>query len=111
MIKTETGYVGGDRYSFDFNLCRFSDGWAQLDTRQDASYYGAWANPEKRQIVSFCEGDLCTRSGDCDNDFIEMVNEWVAWAKSNDTFLGIDTGCNQATDEFFDKLGLKEYQY
>jgi len=40
-----------------------------------------------------------------------MVNEWVAWAKSNDTFLGIDTGCNQATDEFFDKLGLKEYQY
>jgi len=38
------------RYAFDFRLCHFKNGWAQLDTRQDASYYGNWINPVTRQL-------------------------------------------------------------
>ena len=46
-----------DRYSFDFKLCTPKNGWAQVDTSQDASYFGTWANPFERKTVSYCEGD------------------------------------------------------
>ena len=30
----------GDRYRFDFDLCSCARGWAQVDTAQDASWFG-----------------------------------------------------------------------
>ena len=47
-----------DRYAFDFGPCRPSEGYAQLDTHQDASYFGVWINPTRRSIVTFAEGDM-----------------------------------------------------
>ena len=43
----------GDRYTYDFGLCSYENGWAQVDTAQDASYFGTWANPTRLMILSF----------------------------------------------------------
>ena len=32
------------RYYFDGQACRSENGWAQVDTDQDAHYFGTWAN-------------------------------------------------------------------
>ena len=53
------GWVGGSRYAFDFKYCKLEDGWIQLDTKQDASYFGNWVNLSTREIWSFTEGDVC----------------------------------------------------
>ena len=44
-----------DRYAFDTGPCSYANGFAQIDTRQDASYYGTWCSPVARTIVSFCD--------------------------------------------------------
>lgn len=49
-------------------------GFAQVDTRQDAPYFGLWASARKRQIFCYCEGDISLT--ECDNDFafaLEML--------------------------------------
>lgn len=50
--------MNGERYLFDFEICTAALGWKQYDTDQDAWYYGIWVHPEKRQIVSYTEGDI-----------------------------------------------------
>jgi len=56
--KVQRFFVGGDRYHFDFEVCTAATGWAQYDTEQDASYFGVWVHRGRREIVTFCEGDL-----------------------------------------------------
>jgi hypothetical protein len=51
-------WCNGERYLFDFEVCTAAKGWIQYDTDQDAWYYGVWVNPEAREVVSYCEGDL-----------------------------------------------------
>jgi hypothetical protein len=45
------------RYQYDFELCRASQGWVQFDTIQDASHFGVWVHPERREIITFAGGD------------------------------------------------------
>lgn len=47
-----------DRYHFDFKVCTPAKGWKQYDTDQDARYFGAWVHIEKRQILTYTEGDI-----------------------------------------------------
>ncbi len=47
-----------ERYYFDFKRCTQAKGWKQYDTSQDAWYFGVWVHPEKREIVSYAEGDI-----------------------------------------------------
>ena len=44
-MKITREFCPGDRYVYDFGLCTYEKGWAQVDTAQDASYFGTWANP------------------------------------------------------------------
>jgi len=39
-------------------------GFAQVDTEQDASYHGIWANPFKLITISYVEGDVYTNTAD-----------------------------------------------
>lgn len=48
----------GDRYAFDFDQCTSAKGWAQLDTEQDAWYFGNWVNPSEMEIMTYAEGDV-----------------------------------------------------
>ena len=47
-----------NRYEFDFKLCTSEEGWRQFDTNQDAWYFGVWVHPEKREIITYAEGDI-----------------------------------------------------
>ncbi len=49
--------VIGSRYIYDTTLCPAKEGWKQYDTDQDAWYFGVWVNIEKREIVTYAEGD------------------------------------------------------
>lgn len=56
-MKVTKGHSGGDRYQYDSDLCSYEKGWVQIDTNQDASYYGHWCNLESLQFFSFVEGE------------------------------------------------------
>ena len=64
-----------DRYKFDFNLCTAEKGYAQIDTSQDAWYYGNWANPKDLKIVSYCEGDVTITTYNHSNGFVRQIRE------------------------------------
>ena len=48
----------GNRYHFDFQECREEDGWVQFDTDQDDWYFGVWVHPERREVITYAEGDV-----------------------------------------------------
>lgn len=47
-----------DRLELDFGRCSAKNGWHQWDTEQDASYFGIWVHFERREILTYAEGDL-----------------------------------------------------
>ena len=100
-----------DRYEFDFGECSCSNGFAQFDTRQDASYFGTWVNPTTRQVVSYTEGDVAHRTAETDAEFVEYVRELADWNKEAGYWLGIDPGIGEKGDRLraaFDGLGLAD---
>lgn len=54
----ERSWQDTDRYKFDFKLCTREKGWKQFDTTQDAWYFGVWVHPEKKEIITYAEGDI-----------------------------------------------------
>src|SRR6185503_3161642 len=102
-------FAPADRYLYDFRACTADKGWAQLDTRQDASYYGNWINPVSRKLFSYCEGDLTLTECDTDEEFVATVRECVDWHKERDYFLGIDGMCSEPIISAFTRMGLAEY--
>lgn len=95
-----------DRYLFDFKACTPKNGWAQIDTKQDASYFGTWANPSKRQVVSYCEGDITVLTGEDDADFVKMVKNTAEWNQERGHWIGIDPMGSEAIKTRFNDLGL-----
>lgn len=96
-----------DRYEFDFKLCTYKNGWAQVDTKQDASYYGTWANPFERKIVNYCEGDITITECEDDESFIAEILEMKHWNDTMGFWKGIDGMCNESTINRFKELGLE----
>jgi hypothetical protein len=95
-------------------MCGNSKGWAQLDTKQDASYYGNWINPITRELFSYCEGDTTHTVCTDDADFIAAARECIEWHKERDYFLGIDPGWpdtepRRRITEAFERLGMGEF--
>jgi hypothetical protein len=100
-----------NRYFFDFGECSSANGFAQVDTKQDASYYGTWANPVARMMVSYAEGDVTRTTCDTDSEFVELVREYARW---NDEAgygpMKIDT-IDPETEAAFIALGLGDLLY
>jgi hypothetical protein len=108
-MKVEQSFVAdGDRYAFDFELCHFKKGWAQVDSGQDASYYGNWANPAQRKLVSYCEGDVTIKSADTDEEFVAEVRALVDWMRENTGSGMIDGMCEPEIIGAFERLGLAD---
>jgi len=102
-------YSMTDRYAYDFGKCSYKNGFAQVDTSQDASYYGTWANPETLIIVSYCEGDVTIKTADTVEEFVEELKAIKKWNDDNGyRFLGIDPGCGKALKARFQAIGLGE---
>ena len=103
-ITRHTDFAPGDRYRYDLRLC--NNGWAQVDTRQDASYYGTWTNPTLRQIFNYCEGDTSLTACDSDAEYVQAIGELVEWSRGAGHWIGIDPGFDVAMRERFTALGL-----
>jgi len=111
-IKKETFFESVDRYAFDFNMCRSSKGYAQLETSEDASYFGNWVNFRDYKIVSYCEGDITIESCDTKEEFKKLLKKTVDFYKfDQENFKGIDLLCNEKIINDFNKLGLDKKYY
>lgn len=97
-----------NRYNFDFDLCHYKKGWAQLDTREDAEWFGNWANPTKRMLVYFAEGDVEIITCETDEEFaVELKRKWASYTEMGYE-PAIDAMCEASIIERFNALGLGE---
>ncbi len=103
-MKKYSEFSPANRYLYDFGLCSTKNGFAQVDTRQDASYFGNWANPFRLVIFSYVEGDCYTT--DCDN--LEEFSSELRKIKEfhGEDFLGLDPGFNEDLKQGFIDAGL-----
>lgn len=99
----------GDRYRYDFERCRYRDGWAQIDTRQDASYFGTWANPLTLELQSYCEGDTTRTKCESEEDFKAELLKTIEWNKEQGYWIGIDAGGAGPIFDAFTRMGFGEY--
>ena len=111
-MRVQTSFANTDRYVFDFKLCKAKDGYAQLDTTEDAHYFGNWVNFKKFEIVSYCEGDITVTNCDNKEEFIKELKRTVDFYKFNqETFKGIDLMCNENIINDFNNLKLDKKYY
>jgi len=105
-IHTKRWHEDTDRYAFDFKRCHFHEGWAQIDTPQDAWYFGQWANPLQLRIMTYAEGDctLCTASNP--QEFVDELRRMKAWHDENELRFAIDGMCDERIIKAFKELGL-----
>ena len=99
-------FCPGSRYVYDFGLCSSKNGFAQLDTGDDAECYGNWANPEKRIIFSYVEGDCTMTECDTDAEFVAEIRRSQAWHKENTGKFAVDAGLRGAAADRWNALGL-----
>lgn len=111
MKRYSTTKPDTTRYEFDFKLCSYTHGWAQLDTTADASYYGNWVHPDKLQIVSYVEGDVTVTTCDDDAEFVRELRSAIDWHRERGSFLGIDSMCSEAIEAHFVRLGFENDLY
>jgi hypothetical protein len=99
-----------DRYEFDFGRCSYAKGFAQLDTGQDASYFGTWINPDEKVIVNYCEGDITKTECETAKELVEEVERIKVWNNEmGHRFLGIDPGLSETMKAKFEAAGLGGY--
>jgi hypothetical protein len=96
-----------DRYAFDFKTCVPSKGWAQLDTDQDASYYGNWVNPITFELVSYCEGDITRTKCANEEEFKRELRATIQWHAERDYNPKIDGMMNETIIKAFKRLGFE----
>ena len=94
-----------DRYVFDFQKCPVSKGWAQVDTYQDASYFGVWANPFTFETMTYAEGDICHVVCDGKSEFIDEINDMQSFYGDGGDF-GIDPGLLEKNIKRWEVLGF-----
>lgn len=108
-MKTIRTFAPGERYDFDFGECSYANGWAQIDTRQDASYYGTWCSPTRREIVNYCEGDVTRQIADTDEEFVKAIREHQDWVEgAGHGPMKIDPGFAPEMKADFERLGLAD---
>jgi hypothetical protein len=108
-MKITREFAPADRYLYDFGLCSTANGWAQIDTAQDASYFGTWANPTRLLILNYCEGDTTLKEAGLPEEFaaeLRQIDAWN-WAQGYGP-ARIDPGFDPAMTAAFVALGLVE---
>jgi len=108
-MKITREFAPADRYLYDFGLCSYEKGWAQVDTAQDASYFGTWANPTRLMIFSYCEGDTTLKEAASPEEFAAELWEIDAWNRAHGYGpVRIDPGFDPVMRAAFEGLGLAD---
>ncbi len=106
-MKKELSFLPTDRYRYDFNICTPSNGFAQIDTSQDASYYGTWANPFTFVIYNYCEGDITKTICEDAKEFAAELRKTKKWEEErNEGKFFIDCLCVDRIEKEFRNHGL-----
>ena len=108
-MKITREFAPADRYLYDFGLCSYANDWAQVDTAQDASYFGTWANPTRLLIFTYCEGDTTLKEAESPEEFaaeLRAIDEWNIRAGHGPA--RIDPGYDPAMKADFERLGLAD---
>ena len=73
--------------------------FAQLDTSEDASYYGNWASAQRLILFSYCEGDCTTTKCETVEEFRQQIADFAAFCdRLGYRFYGIDPGWVHSDD-------------
>lgn len=93
-METIRDFEPADRYVYDMGRCSCKKGFAQIDTSQDASYFGMWANPFKLAVLTYAEGDVTLQLADSPDEFVHIIRHIRRWNNENGAhgFKGIDPG-------------------
>ena len=105
MKRKDSFHPNGDRYILDMGECSTAKGFAQVDTDQDAWYFGTWANPKTLRVVQYCEGDLSIYDCETPEEFVS----WLIEMSEAEYFKGIDPMMNKTIEEEFQALGLGRF--
>jgi hypothetical protein len=110
MVTIQRSFAPADRYRYDFGTCTAAKGWAQVDTSQDASYFGTWINPATRELLNYCEGDIALTKHDTDAELCATIADIKAWNETQGhRFMGIDPMCNDALEAALVAAGLAPF--
>ena len=104
-MKRETDFThNGSRYDFDNGECAVSNGFAQVDTRQDAWYFGIWTSPSESKIVFYMEGDIYRDTYDTPEAYIKAIRELC----NENYVIAIDAMLSESIKAEFAKLDLSD---
>ena len=107
ITKQEIGSSADTRYIFDNRL---PSDYAQLDTSEDASWYGNWASAQRLTFVSYAEGDCVVTKCETVEEFKEEFKRFREFCdRIGYEFLGIDPGWNEPSKDSWLQIGLNEF--
>ena len=107
MKRIEEFLMNGDRYYFDFGECSHHIGFAQIDTSQDAPYFGIWTNPTTLTTVSYIEGDVIRETAESVDEYVKYIRKMVAdYEKMGRPVKGIDPMLNDDISNRLKEIGL-----
>ena len=107
MLHTEDFMENIERYHFDFGECSHHLGYAQVDTCQDAPYFGIWTNPTILTTVQYMEGDVYRDTAESVEEYVEFIRKFKAdMEKSGRKFRGIDPMLKDEISDRFKEIGL-----
>lgn len=108
-MERKDSFIGdGDRYAFDFGACTYAKGWAQLDSRQDAAYYGNWVNPAERKLVTYAEGDVTILTAASDEEFAAALRKSCEWHREHTGLGAVDPGFDPEMRAAFERIGCAD---
>jgi hypothetical protein len=80
-----------NRYFFDNGECNPAEtNFCQLDTWQDASYFGIWADPVGLRVVKFIESEVYRHEFDSEAAFCEKVRSTLEHNRQGEGHASID---------------------
>ena len=97
-----------ERTEFDAGMCSYANGYAQIDTKQDAPYFGTWVNPSTRRIVSLAEGDITIETAEGDEELVTTLRALAEWNEKAGWGFGIDPGTEARMEAEFKRLGVSD---
>lgn len=108
-MKITRQFAPADRYLYDFGACSYANGFAQIDTAQDASYFGTWANPTTLVVFTYCEGDTTHQQCVSIEECVAELRRIDAWNIENGHGPArIDPGFDPAMRHAFKRIGLAD---
>ena len=99
-----------ERYHFDFGECSAALGYAQVDTSQDAPYFGIWTNPTTLTTVSYMEGDVYRDTAESVEEYVDYIRKMKSdYDAMGRPIKGIDPMLNSEISNRLIEIGLGDF--